>query len=108
MSSGGKGFDRTEKNLVLSEKFRPRWVEISLQKEAGASLVSQKVKNLPAMRETSVLFLSWEYPLEEGMATHSSILAWRIPWAEEPGEYYIAHVVAKSQTRLSTYTHWIM
>ena len=46
----------------------------------GASLVAQLVKNPPAMRETSVLSLGWEYPLEEGMATHSSILAWRIPW----------------------------
>ena len=44
-----------------------------------ASLVSQMVKNLPAMRETSVRSLGWEDPLEEGMATHPSILAWRIP-----------------------------
>ena len=45
----------------------------------GASLVPQLVKNLPAMQETLVRFLSWEDPLEEGMATHSSVLAWRIP-----------------------------
>ena len=44
------------------------------------------VKNLPAMQETQVLSLGWEDPLEKGMATHSSILAWRIPWTEEPGE----------------------
>ena len=44
-----------------------------------ASLVAQIVKNLPAMRETWVQSLGWEDPLEEGMATHSSILAWRIP-----------------------------
>ena len=50
-----------------------------------ASLVAQLVKNLPAMRETQVQSLSWEDPLEEGMATHSSLLAWRIPWTEEPG-----------------------
>jgi len=43
------------------------------------------VKNPPAMRETWVLSLGWEDPLEKGMATHSSILAWRIPWTEEPG-----------------------
>ena len=43
------------------------------------------VKNLPAMWETSVQLLGWEDPLEEGMATHSSILAQRIPWTEEPG-----------------------
>ena len=49
------------------------------------SLVAQMVKNLPAMRETWVPSLGWEDPLEKGMATHSSILAWRIPWTEEPG-----------------------
>ena len=43
------------------------------------------VKNLPAMQETRVRSLGWEDPLEKEMATHSSILAWRIPWAEEPG-----------------------
>ena len=43
------------------------------------------VKNPPAMWETWVQSLGWEDPLEEGMATHSSILAWRIPWTEEPG-----------------------
>ena len=43
------------------------------------------VKNLPAMQETQVRSLGQEDPLEEGMATHSSILAWRIPWTEEPG-----------------------
>ena len=41
------------------------------------------VKNLPAMQETSVQFLRWEDPLKKGSATHSSILAWRIPWTEE-------------------------
>ena len=51
----------------------------------GASLVAQLVKNLPAMQETQVGFLGREDPLEEEMATHSRILAWRIPWTEEPG-----------------------
>ena len=51
----------------------------------GASLVAQLVKNLPAMQETWVQFLGWEDPLEKEMATHSTILAWRIPWTEEPG-----------------------
>ena len=50
-----------------------------------SSLVAQVVKNLPAMQETWIRFLGWEDPLEEGIATHSSILAWRIPWTEEPG-----------------------
>ena len=53
-----------------------------------ASLVAQMVKNLPAMWEAWVQFLGWEDPLEKGMATHSSILAWRILWTEEPGGLY--------------------
>ena len=56
-----------------------RWVLV------GASLVAQMVKSLPAVWETWVPSLGWEDPLEKGMATHSSILAWRIPWTEEPG-----------------------
>ena len=50
-----------------------------------ASLVAQKVKSLPAVQETWVGSLGWEDPLEKGMATHSSILAWRMLLAEEPG-----------------------
>ena len=49
------------------------------------SLVAQMVKNLPAMQETWIQSLGQEDPLEKGMATHSSILAWRIPWTEKPG-----------------------
>ena len=49
------------------------------------SLVAQMVKNLPAMQETLVQSLDWEDPLEKEMATHSSILAWKTPWTEEPG-----------------------
>ena len=49
------------------------------------SLVAQLVKKPPAMRETWVRSLCGEDPLEKGMVTHSSILAWRIPWVEEPG-----------------------
>ena len=47
--------------------------------------IAQMVKNLPAMQETQVRSLGQEDPLEKEMATHSSILAWRIPWTEEPG-----------------------
>ena len=50
-----------------------------------ASLVAQMVKNLPPMQETQVRSLGQEDPLEKGLASHSSILAWRIPWIEEPG-----------------------
>ena len=48
-------------------------------------LVAQSVKNPPAVQETQVQSLDWEDPLEKKMATHSSILLWRIPWTEEPG-----------------------
>ena len=50
-----------------------------------ASLVAQSIKNLPAVQETQVRSLGWEDPLEKEMATHSSILAWKISWTEEPG-----------------------
>ena len=50
-----------------------------------ASPVAHTVKNLPAWQETQVRSLGQEDPLEKGMATHSSVLAWRIPWTEEPG-----------------------
>ena len=54
------------------------------------------VKNTPAMQETWDQSLGWEGPLEKGMATHSSILTWIIPWTEEPG-WATVHGVAKSQ-----------
>ena len=66
----------------------------------GASLVAQRLKRLPAMQETWVQSLGQEDPLEKEIATHSSILARRIPWAEEPGRVQSMHRVAKSQTRL--------
>ena len=47
--------------------------------------MSQPVKNLPTMQEIQVQFLGWEGPLEKGIASHSRVLAWRIPWIEEPG-----------------------
>ena len=58
----------------------------------GASLVAQLVKNPPAMQETLVRFLSQEEPLEKGMAIHSSILAWRIPWTiQSIGSQRVGH-----------------
>ena len=56
-----------------------------MQMKTGASLMAQMVKRLPTMRKTRVRSLGWEDPLEKEMATHSSILAWKIPWTEEPG-----------------------
>ena len=61
------------------------------------SLVAQTVKNLPAVQETAVRSLGREDSLKRVMATHSSILAWRIPWTEEPARF-IVHGVAKSRT----------
>ena len=66
-----------------------------------AFLVAQMVKNPLTMQETWVQFLAWEDPLEEDMATHSSILDWRIPMAEEPGGLQSMQRVAKSWTPLS-------
>ena len=57
----------------------------SITKLEWASLVAQMVKNLPAMQETWVQSLGQKDPLEKGMATQSSTLAWRIPWTEKPG-----------------------
>ena len=53
---------------------------VALLLNPGASLIAQLVKNLPSMQEILVQFLGWEDSLEKGKATHSSILAWRIPW----------------------------
>ena len=60
-------------------------VKLTFEMYHQASLVAHIVKNLPVMQETLVRSLSREYPLEREMAIHSSILAWRIPWTEEPG-----------------------
>ena len=65
-----------------------------------ASLVAQLVKNLPAMQETLIGFLDQKDPLEEGMATHSSILAWRIP-TDRGAWWATVHGVAKSRAILS-------
>ena len=69
-----------------------------------ASLVAQMVKNLPAVQETWVRYLGWEDPLEEGMATHSSLLAWRSP-IDKGAWQATAHGVTKSQTRLNDWAH---
>ena len=57
---------------------------LQLRCQSGASLIAQSVKSLPAMQETQFQFLGQEDPLGKKMATHSSILAWRIPWTKEP------------------------
>ena len=70
----------------------------SVLSHAWASLLAQMVKNLPAMQETWIQSLGHEDPLEKGMVTHSSTLAWRIPWTEEPGR--LQSMGSQSQTRL--------
>ena len=75
---GGRG-NKVAAREVEREFFGKR------QKSIVASQVALVVKNMPAMQETRVRFLGWEDSLEEGLATHPSILAWRIPWMEEPG-----------------------
>ena len=72
-------------NFMIAYYLLIAYVIICTQLFIWTSLMSQTVKNLPAMRETQVQSLGQEDPLEKGMATHSSILAWRIPWTEEPG-----------------------
>ena len=68
-----------------------------LKGTTGASLVAQTVKNLPAMQETRIQSLGWDDLLEKEMVTHSSILAWRIIWTEEPGSLQ-SMGIAKSWT----------
>ena len=60
--------------------------------------LAQRVKHLPAKQETQVRFLGWEDPLEKKIATHSSTLAWKIPWTEKPGRPTVFWGVAKSRT----------
>ena len=73
-----------------------------MSQETETSLVAQMVKHLPTMWETWVRSLSWEDPLENEMATHSSTLAWKIPWMEERGS--TVYGVTKSRTQLSDFT----
>ena len=63
-----------------------------------ASLVAQMVKNLPARQETQVQFLGWEDLLEKEMTTHSSVLAWKIPWSEEPVAYRLLSLWGRKES----------
>ena len=67
------------------------------------AFVAQTVKRLPTMQETWVQSLGWADPLEKEMAAHSSTLAWKIPWTEEPARLHTVHGVANSRTRLSDF-----
>ena len=85
---GAAGWNQLQAALPDAFRMLVMVVEGAGAVELGASLVAQKAKNLPGMQETQFLFLDWEDPLEKGMATHSSILVWRIPWTEEPGNLH--------------------
>ena len=87
----------------LSYSSQQEWISFS-STDRVTSLVAQMVKRLPTMRETQVRSLGREDPLEKEMAIHSSTLAWKIPWTEEPGRLHIAHGVAKIRTQLSDLT----
>ena len=83
---------RREKTTQVIQDTIGKWLRV---RETGASLVAQLVKNPLAMQGTWVRSLGWEDPLEKGKATHSSILAWTIPWT--------VHGIAKSRTQLSNF-----
>ena len=76
--------------------------------KSGASLVARMLKYLPTMQETQVRSLGWQDPLEKGMATHSSILAWRITWefrTEKPGRFQPRGWQSQTWWRTNTHTH---
>ena len=85
---------------------KPTWpkycVFVKTQRGKRVSLVAQTVKRLPAMRETRVRFLARGDPLEKEMAIHSSTLAWKIPWMEEPDR--LQSMGSQSRTQLSSFT----
>ena len=79
------GFFRDASSQGLKSATVTNWSGLSKKKNTRANLVAQSVKTLPAVQETWVRSLAQEDPLEKEMATHSSILVWKIPWTEEPG-----------------------
>ena len=85
---------------MLSDLINNRTLVLEGSQKARASLVVQMVKNLPAVRETWVQSLGWEDSLEEGVATHSSILAWKIPM-DRGAWWATVHSVKKSWTQMS-------
>ena len=90
--------------LIFSFNVSNLSMALTFSKTLGqASLVAQRLKHLPGMLEAQVQSLGWEDPLEKEMATHSSTLAWRIPWREEPGR--LQSMGSQSRTRLSDFTH---
>ena len=85
MSPGKNSFCQPDKCVLTQDLGQMSGPLAALSLTLKASLMAQMVKNPPTMQETWVQFLGWEDPLGKGMATHSSILAGKIPWTEEPG-----------------------
>ena len=94
------GIKRFLSSLYPPAPIHTRVCVLSVQNKAEYTLVAQTGKSPSAMGETWVRSLGQEDPLEKGMANHSSILAWRIPWREEPGRL-VSMGVTKSWTQLS-------
>ena len=88
-------------NLILR---LPLWILARTAQPLWASLGAQRAKNLPAMQETWVQSLGGEESLESGVATHSKILVWRIPWAEEPGRLQLMGCKELDSTEQLTHT----
>ena len=89
---------------------KTNWSGTTFLLRQNPSWMAQMLKNLPAVQETWVWCLSRENPLEKAMATHSSVLAWRIPWTEEPGglqSIESQRVVHNWATNKHTHTNWI-
>ena len=80
----GGASDKERANSQLCALLASVWVRL-VWPPLWTSLVAQMLKNLLTVQETQIRLLGWEDPLEKGVATHSGILAWRIPWTEEPG-----------------------
>ena len=96
------------KNLYkLNSFWKERTENNKLNKSIAlrVSIIAQSVKSLPEMQETQVWFLSWKDPLEQEMATPSSIFVWRIPWTEEPGGLQSMGSQVDTTERLSAHTH---
>ena len=91
-----------QKSKVCHRSVRISFNWVTTESPPGASLVAQMVKNPPAMQETWVWSLGWEDPLQEGMATHSSILTWKIPMDTGTWQATV-HEVTTSQTQLNDY-----
>ena len=87
-------------------KYPVLWFGATIRSYYRAFLVAQLVKNPPAMQETLVPFLGQEDPLEKGMATHSSILAWKIPWTEEPGRLQSMRLQRVGHTKRHGKSHY--